>query len=281
MRPKRKRPIFILARVPTGKEGHWIKTNPNQDWFVYFRRHGPEGSAFNGTWKPGEQHKQRRPGTNGQTGCCNNQSAGAVDPGVRSGPPGAGSPVGGLTAAQQAFFTAAQARFAVIETVPAGLGPGFNELSCASCHISPAAGGSSPTTNPQVTDANTDGATNVSRSSPRMVRYGRHASCSIRTGHRMAACTISSRFKGARMRRVASSRSLILPLRSPRTTLFSAYRRRHSATDWWRWFRIPISKALSRAKHNRTRRWVSRVNSISAATRGISRVTGGRRKMPP
>jgi CxxC motif-containing protein (DUF1111 family) len=100
-------------------------------------------------------------GVNGQTGCCNNQSSRAVDPGLRAGPPGAGSSVGGLTAAQQSFFTAAQARFEVIETVPAGLGPGFNELSCGSCHISPAVGGSSPTTNPQVTDANTDGATNV------------------------------------------------------------------------------------------------------------------------
>jgi CxxC motif-containing protein (DUF1111 family) len=88
-------------------------------------------------------------------------SSGAVDPGVRGGPPGAGGPIGGLTAAEQAFFTAAQARFQVIETVPAGLGPGFNEISCASCHISPAVGGASPATNPQVTDANTDGATNV------------------------------------------------------------------------------------------------------------------------
>src|SRR5215472_669099 len=100
-------------------------------------------------------------GNNGQTGSSNNQSSGAIDPGLRSGPPGAGSPVGGLTAAQQAFFTAAQARFNVIETVPAGLGPGFNELSCGGCHAFPAIGGSSPTTNPQVTDANTDGATNV------------------------------------------------------------------------------------------------------------------------
>jgi CxxC motif-containing protein (DUF1111 family) len=98
---------------------------------------------------------------NGHTGCCNNQSSGAVDPGVRGGSPGAGSPVGGLTSAQQTFFTAAQARFTTIETVPAGLGPGFNELSCGACHVSPAVGGSSPATNPQVTDANTLGATNV------------------------------------------------------------------------------------------------------------------------
>jgi CxxC motif-containing protein (DUF1111 family) len=90
-----------------------------------------------------------------------NNDPGAVDPGVRGGPAGAGGPIGGLTAAEQAFFTAAQARFQVIENVPAGLGPGFNELSCASCHISPAVGGASPATNPQVTDANTDGATNV------------------------------------------------------------------------------------------------------------------------
>ena len=85
----------------------------------------------------------------------------AVDPGVRGGTAGAGDPIPGLTAAQQLFFTAAQARFEVIETVAAGLGPGFNELSCASCHIFPAVGGSSPMVNPQVTDANTNGATNV------------------------------------------------------------------------------------------------------------------------
>jgi CxxC motif-containing protein (DUF1111 family) len=96
-----------------------------------------------------------------QTGCCGSQSAKAVDPGVRGGPAGAGGPVGGLNADQQAFFTAAQVSFQVIETVPVGLGPGFNELSCGSCHIFPAVGGSSPTTNPQVTDANAMGGTNV------------------------------------------------------------------------------------------------------------------------
>jgi CxxC motif-containing protein (DUF1111 family) len=85
----------------------------------------------------------------------------ATDPGVRGGTAGAGDPIPGLTPPQTLFFTAAQARFEVIETVTSGLGPGFNELSCASCHIFPAVGGSSPTTNPQVTDANVDGATNV------------------------------------------------------------------------------------------------------------------------
>jgi CxxC motif-containing protein (DUF1111 family) len=95
------------------------------------------------------------------SGSSSSSSSGVTDPGVRGGPAGAGASIGGLTAAQQAFFTAAQARFEVIETVPAGLGPGFNELSCGACHVSPAVGGSSPTTNPQVTDANTLGATNV------------------------------------------------------------------------------------------------------------------------
>jgi CxxC motif-containing protein (DUF1111 family) len=85
----------------------------------------------------------------------------ATDPGVRGGAPGAGGPIGGLTAAQQAYFTAAQARFAVIETVSSGLGPGFNELACGNCHVNPASGGSSPATNPQVKDANVMGGKNV------------------------------------------------------------------------------------------------------------------------
>jgi CxxC motif-containing protein (DUF1111 family) len=88
-------------------------------------------------------------------------TAGVTDPGVRGGAPGAGSSVGGLTSAEQLYVTAAAARFSVIETVTTGLGPGFNELSCGSCHISPALGGSSPATNPQVTDANVMGGTNV------------------------------------------------------------------------------------------------------------------------
>jgi CxxC motif-containing protein (DUF1111 family) len=107
-------------------------------------------------------HRDRDRGHGGHTSTTtSNAQATVVDPGVRGGTAGAGASVGGLTALQQTFFTAAQARFSVIETVSAGLGPGFNELSCASCHVFPAIGGSSPTTNPQVTDANTLGATNV------------------------------------------------------------------------------------------------------------------------
>jgi CxxC motif-containing protein (DUF1111 family) len=118
---------------------------------------------FAGTAAAQTAHRDRDRGHHTGTGTTTSSSTTdpVTDPGVRGGTPGAGGPVGGLTAAQQAFFTAAQARFAVVETVPAGLGPGFNELSCGNCHIAPALGGSSPATNPQVTDANTLGATNV------------------------------------------------------------------------------------------------------------------------
>jgi CxxC motif-containing protein (DUF1111 family) len=97
-------------------------------------------------------------GGGGTTGGANPQ---VTDPGVRGGTPGAGGPIGGLNTAEQAYFTAAVARFNVIETVSAGLGPGFNELSCGVCHASPAVGGSSPATNPQVTDGNAMGGKNV------------------------------------------------------------------------------------------------------------------------
>jgi hypothetical protein len=89
-----------------------------------------------GTQGHGGQNRGTQ-GRNGQTGCCTNQSAGAVDPGVRGGTRGAGGPVGGLTSAEMAFFTAAQAQFEAVLGVPAGIGPGFNELSCGNCHISP------------------------------------------------------------------------------------------------------------------------------------------------
>jgi CxxC motif-containing protein (DUF1111 family) len=100
-------------------------------------------------------------GTGGGTTGSGGAASSVTDPGVRGGAPGAGGPIAGLTAAELAFFTAAEARFNVIETVSSGLGPGFNELSCGSCHVGPAVGGSSPATNPQVTDGNAMGASNV------------------------------------------------------------------------------------------------------------------------
>jgi CxxC motif-containing protein (DUF1111 family) len=83
------------------------------------------------------------------------RSGGPQDPGPRSGAPAAGGPVSGLTAAQLAVFAQGQTNFAEVEKVPQdGLGPRFNSNSCVSCHKAPAAGGSSPTSNPQVAFAN-------------------------------------------------------------------------------------------------------------------------------
>jgi mono/diheme cytochrome c family protein len=86
----------------------------------------------------------------------------AVDPGVRGGPAGAGGPLAGLSAAQLAFFNAAETnRFEEVDAVPSGLGPFFNLNSCSGCHAAPATGGSSPATNPEVAVATLDGAQNV------------------------------------------------------------------------------------------------------------------------
>ena len=81
----------------------------------------------------------------------------AHDPGVRGGAADAGTPLPGLTAGQLAFFNAGQTAFNAAEDVPDGLGPRMNLDSCGGCHAAPAAGGSSPTTNPQVAFANLDG----------------------------------------------------------------------------------------------------------------------------
>ncbi len=92
----------------------------------------------------------------------------AADPGVRGGSPSAGKAIAGLTDNQKAFFAAGLASFMQLESVTGtvsntgnGLGPRFNAESCAQCHAQPAIGGTSPSTNPQVADANDQGATNL------------------------------------------------------------------------------------------------------------------------
>jgi len=64
----------------------------------------------------------------------------------------------GLTVKEGKFFDAGLDQFEEVQSVDAsvagteeGLGPRFNSNSCVSCHAHPAAGGSSPPTNPQVT----------------------------------------------------------------------------------------------------------------------------------
>src|SRR5277367_2515194 len=88
-----------------------------------------------------------------------------MDPGVRAGAAGAGSPLPGLTADESAFFRDGLARFAEIEVVTGGnnngLGPRFNSNQCLSCHSQPAAGGSSPARNPLIAIATLNGARNV------------------------------------------------------------------------------------------------------------------------
>lgn len=90
---------------------------------------------------------------------------GAKDPGPRTGSPGAGNFIAGLTSSQQSYFMDGQTRFQEVETVQNGknngLGPTFNSNSCSSCHAQPAFGGTSPSVNPQIAVANLDGASNA------------------------------------------------------------------------------------------------------------------------
>ena len=77
-----------------------------------------------------------------------------VDPGVRSGPAGAGTPIAGLTGGELDFFNShGVPQFTEAEDVPDGLGPRFNLNSCGGCHAQPALGGTSPAVNPQVANA--------------------------------------------------------------------------------------------------------------------------------
>jgi len=91
--------------------------------------------------------------------------AAPVDPGVRGGPAGAGTPLKGLTADETAFFQDGLARFLDIEVVTKGsnngLGPRFNSNQCFSCHSQPDAGGSSPARNPLFEVASLNGAKNT------------------------------------------------------------------------------------------------------------------------
>ncbi len=88
-----------------------------------------------------------------------------VDPGVRSGAPGAGNPLPMLTSDETTFFEDGRSRFQDVEVVTGGtnngLGPRFNSNQCASCHSQPAIGGTSPGTNPLIAVATLDGAKNA------------------------------------------------------------------------------------------------------------------------
>jgi CxxC motif-containing protein (DUF1111 family) len=95
-------------------------------------------------------------------------SPAAKDPGVRAASANAGAPLSSLSAEQLAYFQDGLSRFEAIDSVggaipgetDSGLGPTFNANSCGSCHAQPSAGGTSPSTNPQIAAATANGATN-------------------------------------------------------------------------------------------------------------------------
>ncbi|HWN38531.1 MAG TPA: DUF1214 domain-containing protein, partial [Gammaproteobacteria bacterium] len=51
--------LHFAPKMPTGEENRWIQTRPGKGWFVYFRIYGPEGPAFDGSWKPGDFQKMK------------------------------------------------------------------------------------------------------------------------------------------------------------------------------------------------------------------------------
>jgi CxxC motif-containing protein (DUF1111 family) len=60
---------------------------------------------------------------------------------IAQSPADFGDPIPGLTAEQQAQFAAGKDEFEEEETIEEGLGPVFNNVSCAACHSRPAIGG--------------------------------------------------------------------------------------------------------------------------------------------
>ena len=94
------------------------------------------------------------------------------DPGIRdtSPPASAPTPLPGLSADELLFFQDGLQRFLVTEVVSGGsaknntsngLGPRFNSNQCASCHLQPTVGGSSPAVNPLVAITTERGAKNT------------------------------------------------------------------------------------------------------------------------
>ena len=59
-------------------------------------------------------------------------------------PPDFGEPLAGLSADELARFQAGKNEFVGVETVAEGVGPVFNDVSCAACHSVPTVGGGSP-----------------------------------------------------------------------------------------------------------------------------------------
>ncbi|HEY7138909.1 MAG TPA: di-heme oxidoredictase family protein [Methylomirabilota bacterium] len=85
----------------------------------------------------------------GMSGALQAQFGRARDPGPRTKDvPQEPVPLPGLSDAEQAMFEAGLDEFSEEETVPEGIGPRFNFVSCKGCHTQPVVGGSSPPVNP-------------------------------------------------------------------------------------------------------------------------------------
>jgi hypothetical protein len=46
--------LYFGPKAPSGQESRWIQTISGKGWFTYFRIYGPQGPAFDGSWKPGD-----------------------------------------------------------------------------------------------------------------------------------------------------------------------------------------------------------------------------------
>lgn len=97
-----------------------------------------------------------------------------VDPGVRGGAAGAGTPLASVSANPNdlAFFNTGLAQFNEHQTVTGdnvGLGPRFNLDSCGGCHSQPATGGSSPAVNPQFTVISSGVASSATNTRPSFI----------------------------------------------------------------------------------------------------------------
>ena len=97
-----------------------------------------------------------------------------TDPGVRGGAAGAGAPLASVAAdnpvGSLAFFNDTLDAFEEVDTIAeGGLGPRFNENSCAVCHAQPAVGGSSPAVNPQFTVISSGVASSATNTRPAFV----------------------------------------------------------------------------------------------------------------
>jgi hypothetical protein len=49
--------LYFGPVAPAGFEKHWLKTNPGEGFFMYFRAYGPTQAFFDKTWKLNDVEK--------------------------------------------------------------------------------------------------------------------------------------------------------------------------------------------------------------------------------